>query len=163
MCIPRSGRPRRAAPTIAPNGLLVCSDDLPQRPPVVLDSVGNGEDAFATARRDAGSVEYLHALFSGLAARGIFIRTRYNLTAGRSQAGGSARRDPAALLSLLAASVRWEYWFDIRNKQSGAVALRLPDRCDWVAGLSYFNHQPVTSEVVYTRFSKRSLLPFCGK
>src|SRR6185369_17801762 len=95
---------------------------------VVLDSIGNGEDAVASARWDAGSVEYLYALFSGVAARGIFIRTGYNLTAGRSQAGGSARRDPASLMSLLAASVRREYWFDIRNKQSGAVALRLPDR-----------------------------------
>ena len=94
-------------------GLPVCSDNVPQRPPVVLDSVGNGEDAFTKARWDAGGVEYLHALFSGTAVGGLFVRTADNFTDRSSQAGGSARRDPAYLMSLFASSVRWNYWFDI--------------------------------------------------
>src|SRR6185503_3197379 len=100
--------PSVAAPTVEPRhkyGLPVCRYDLPQRPPVVLDSTGNGKNAFAAARWDAGGVEHLHALFSGVVIGWIFLCARDNHAHWISEAGSFTHRGPASFLPLPAAFV----------------------------------------------------------
>ncbi len=92
---------------LPPNILIICHYDFPQRPLAVLDSTHNGEDAFASTRWDAGGVEHLHAVFSDTAVGGIFLRAGYNFANTSAQAGSSARRSPAAIVSLLAAYAQW--------------------------------------------------------
>src|SRR5215216_4383700 len=79
---------------------VVCSYCIPQCSPAVLDSTGNGEDAFTSTRWNTGSVEHLNALFSGFAVGGIFLRAGCNYLDGSSQASDSARRDPSSFMSL---------------------------------------------------------------
>jgi hypothetical protein len=83
------------------NTLFVCHHNFPQRPLTVLDSTGNGEDAFTTARWNTGSVDHLHALFSGNAIGRVFLCNVYSFMDGSSKAGSSAQLDTASFLSLL--------------------------------------------------------------
>ena len=95
---------------------VVRHHNFPQRPLAVLDSTGNGEDAFTPARWYAGSVDHLHALFPGAAVGRVFVRNVYNSVDGSSQASSSAQFDPAYFMSLLAAKFYWKSRFTIRRK-----------------------------------------------
>ena len=62
--------------TVAPYSasiLIICQHDFPQRPPAVLGSTHNCEDALTTPRWNSGGVDHVHALFSDTAPGGIFV------------------------------------------------------------------------------------------
>jgi len=144
--------------------LSVCRYDLSQRATIILGSTDNREDAFTATRGNPGSMDHLHALFSGAAPGGLFVRPVYNRLDWAAQAGHSTRRRPSTFNSLLASNSRWQCWLRIGAKVSGTVALCLLANRGRLADLSYFNYQPVVAEVVYTYrscFSKRSVLPVC--
>src|ERR1041384_8497015 len=84
-------------------GAVIRRDDVPQRGPAVLGATDNREDAFAATRRHARSLDHVHALLSGAAARGILVRPRHNRVDRTTQAGNSAPSAPAAVIAFPAA------------------------------------------------------------
>ena len=120
--------------------LVVCCYDLSQRPTAVLGSTDSRENAFTATRGDPRSLDHLHAVFSGAASGGIFLRPVYNSVDWTTQAGGSTRRRRSAFNSLLTSNSRWQFWLGIGTKVSGSVALCLLANRDRLADLSDFNY-----------------------
>ena len=94
---------QRAAEKIPIHDAFTVRDyNVPQRPPAVLGSTRNGQDAFATARWDAGRVEHVHAVFSGDAVGWVFVRVGYNFADRGSQTSSSTQRAIASFMRFLA-------------------------------------------------------------